>query len=215
MRLKTFLFVSAFFGSTIVQALSLDDTELDFDGIVSELSGQTRAVQSDSDPFDSILLHAGVGLASSYVNVNPEYGSTRTGMLTGLEATFGIDLFSRNWLAEGAFRSYNSERLSKDLEIDIREFDLKFLYHGSFAKRLEARVGAGVSARYLSIVSSSVGLTSLQNYTTPSSLVFTGMSAQLARPVSLGAEIAYRSTLVSETIDRSSLTASLRLDAHF
>lgn len=202
--------------SPLVQAQGLLDDEMDYDSIVESLGATTRAPLEDTDPLANVLLHASLGLASSYISIEPELGSGRSGFLKGIEASFGIDLFSRQWQAEGSVRSFNNDRIDRSTEIGLKEFDLKFLYLGALTRGVKFRTGAGLAARYLNVVNSgATPLTAQSTYTTPASIFFGGMAAQITRNLSIGADLSLRTALIKETVDKSAVGASLRIDAQF
>lgn len=186
--------------------------EMNFDDIVSDLRGSTEGKLGPVDPFDDIMIHAGLGLATSYLSVRPEMGGRQTGFLTGVEANFGIDLFSRSWQAETSLRSFNSEKFSNDFTASLKEFDLKIMHTLSISSKMKLRMGGGLAARYMKVDSN---LAVQNEYTTPASIFDGALRAQLTPALGIGAEVSLRNALISESIDRSSLNAALRLDAQF
>lgn len=199
-----------------------DETFIGFDGIVNELnretqtngaisrSRQTQFIQG-KDPFDSIWMHLGVGYSATTQNVSINNDERLYLGLKGVQAAFGIDLFSENWMAEGTARSF-AESDETTARASLQEFELKMFYKSRLAKNLNLRGGAGLSARYLNLNHPSVGLV---QYTTPSSVATVGADIYLNDHISLGAEISARSTMIAETSDRSSFDATLRIDTHF
>ncbi len=194
----------------------VEEDHISYEGILSELSASNRSTFApvSEDPFSSLLIHGGLGLVSSYVSVAPSGGKSYAGLLTGVEASFGIDLFSRTWLAEGSLRSFGNENFAKDLKVGLREFDLKLVYRNPISSKLMARFGGGLSARYLDVAGPAI-----QNggfvQTTPTSVLTTGLHAYLSRAISIGADVSYRSPLIDETLERASVDGTLKLDAHF
>lgn len=195
-------------------AWSFDENDLSYDDIVSELSGQQRAPILTRDPFADVLIHTGVGFASSYTSILlPQQNLSNQVLLSGFEASLGIDLFSRHWMAEGSIRSFDPTELSTRQTLSLKEFDLKAIYRENLSRRLGLRMGLGLAARYLTFSPSLQAPAS--TYSTPASLISTGLNARISRSFSLLAEVSYRRTLVSDTPDQSALQASLRLDGHF
>lgn len=188
-----------------------------YDSIVEELrSGSSSSYKmGNPDPFASVLIHGGVALTSSYLSLSTPDSKPVFGMLRGFEASFGIDLLSRNWLAEGAVRSFGNDNLDKNHQASLKEFDLKVVYKSSFSRLLRMRVGAGIAARYLTFKRVESGKYIDTKYTTPSSILFVGLEAPLSRRFSIGSDLSLRSAMIDETIDRSTVDASVRLDAHF
>ncbi len=214
--------------STIVQAQ--DDDFVSYDQIVKELSqattSSTRSVlpKVTEDPLANVLIHGGVSFTNSYLSISPSNDSqTVTGFHSGIEATIGIDLFSRNWRAEGSVRSFGSDKIQNH-EVSLKEFDLKLVYQDLWANRLYYRLGGGMAARYLKhrqlageeVTPSAAGdLNQTIEYTTPSSIFFVGLGVDIAKRFSIGAELSYRGALIDETIDKSAFDAAFRIDAHF
>lgn len=188
-----------------------------YDDIVEQLSSGGRSrTQVQGDPLDQIQIHGGVAFASSYVSITPPHEKAVSGMLKGFEASFGIDLFSRHWMAEGAVRSYGSEKLSRQQEADLKEFDLKLVYKDRLSPMLLLRVGAGLAARYLNYRSWAEGRGPVEiNQVTPASIFLVGFGVPINRTLSLGADLSYRSRLIDDTIDRSSLDIALGINANF
>lgn len=192
-----------------------DEAELmDYDSIVRELTNtgtnraQTKALPSD--PFASIMLHGGIGLASTFGSVTHQ-GSRINMDQRGFQAALGIDLFSETWLAEGTARSFTSINYGR-YGVGLKEFDLKLYYRNRMTSNVGLRVGTGLAARYLTI---SAPNSAEVVYTTPSSIFALGAEYYVGRAVSIGAELSARNSLISETVDKSSIDATVRLDTHF
>lgn len=213
--------------STLTSAFSLsswayDSTEgedwVSYDSIISELStskGNANEVLPSDDAFDQIKLHAGVGLATSYVFVSPKQSSRVYGFLRGFEANMGIDLFSRKWMAEGTFRSFGSEELRQGEEISLKEFDLKVVYQDKMSNKLGYKFASGLASRYLNYIANTPNGRIEEKYSTPSAILATGLRAYVSPMISVGADVGYRWAMVEDTIDESAIDAALRLDARF
>ncbi|MCM2282891.1 MAG: porin family protein [Bdellovibrionaceae bacterium] len=190
-----------------------DEDLMDYDQIVRELShGPTNRAQATStttNPFDSVLMHGGVGLASTFSSI-PYQGQRIQLHQQGFQAALGIDLFSEHWLAEGTARSFGNAEYNQ-VNVGLKEFDLKVYYRDRIGSKLGVRAGAGLSARYLTVKSGK----SETVYSTPASVLGLGLEYFLGRSVSLGAEVSARNTLIDETIDRSAIDGTLRVDTHF
>jgi hypothetical protein len=190
-----------------------------YDAIVSELNRQTtsprqgssRAKLASSDPFENVLIHAGVGYTtlSQKVNLTPEQSLDIN--QRGIQASLGIDLFTPYWIAEGSARSF-VESQEETARVAIQEFELKIIHKDRLFKRLGYRAGLGLTARYLTI--QQIGEKPIE-FTTPSTVGTIGMDFYLSELVSLGAEINARTAMISETIDRNSVDATVRFDTHF
>ena len=192
-----------------------DENMIGYEQILKELSRDNAGTIQGSaprnqDPFANIMIHGGVGFVSTFGQVHLP-GETIHLNQNGVQATLGIDLFSQNWFAEGSARSF-SEAAYGSSQVALREFDLKVYYRDRITKTVGYRLGAGLAARYMTIDSTLNGHT---EFTTPASVVSGGLEIYVTRSVSLGGEMAARNAMIGDTGDRSSLDATVRMDAHF
>ncbi len=199
---------------------SLEVDMMDYDAIVRELNTATSpgarsrarvSPDTSDDPLATVLFHGGVGFASTLERIR--HAGQRIDMhQQGIQAAFGIDLFSDHWLAEGTARSFGGADYGK-YNISLKEFDLKLYYRDRIGPKLGLRLGAGLSARYLRVIDSprQAGFV----YTTPSSVAVIGMEFFVVPGLSIGAELSSRNALIAETSDRNAADATLRLDTHF
>lgn len=197
-------------------ATDLDDSDMiGYEQIVKELSGPsssgrtTGSARNVEDPFANIMIHAGVGMVTTFGQAHAPQGSINYNQ-SGIQATLGIDLFNPNWIAEGSARSFAKSEYDQ-AHVALREFDIKFLYKDSITKGIGYRLGAGVAARYMAIDLAGVHT----EYTTPASLFGAGLDLNFTKHVSAGIDVSSRNALVAETGDRNSMDATVRLDAHF
>ena len=206
---------------------SRDSTELDqdmgYDDIVKSLQTQEQQDRAASerlavkktkvtiDPFANVWMHGGFGWATSYQSLSDSRGRELQINQKGIQATLGIDLFSANWEAEGAARSMGDESDRGD-NVSLKEFDLKIFYKNRLNHLAQYRAGGGLSGRYLSLHTSGA---STQNYTTPAAVATFGLDMYLSKELSVGIDTSLRSSLIADTVDRSSIDAVMRLDAHF
>ncbi len=189
-----------------------DESSMGFDSIVKDLtSSRSSIVQTDNDvdPFDLVLIHFGVGLVSSYLSYEAAVGPV-SGVQQGFQATLGIDLFSKNWQAEGAVRSFAETEINKT-RASLHEFDLKIVYSFTSHSSLAPFMGLGVAARYLDVIENDKN----SKYTTPASILFLGSSFNLSENVAIGGEVSYRRPLIDETAERSAVDLALRLNTNF
>lgn len=193
--------------------MAFADEVMDYDAIIEDLNGSSRMeFAEDRDPFSKVKIHASLGMTASYIDVEPEYGPGASGILAGAEATLGIDLFSAAWQAEGAIRSFNSEKLDADTSVSLKEFDLKILHTLPLSAKLRMQLGGGLAARYMNVRSP---FTAGSDYTTPASILGLGFKFQLNKVIGIGLEGSVRTALVDDTIDRSAVNGSIRLNALF
>ncbi len=189
-----------------------DDSAMSFDSIVKDLSSSRSSLapsDSGTDPFDLVLIHFGIGFVSSYISYEANQGPV-SGMQQGFQAALGIDLFSRNWQAEGTVRSF-SETQVKDTRASLHEFDLKIQYTFISYSSLEPYLGLGVAARYLDVNEAG----KISKYTTPASIMTLGSSLKISDSISLAGEMSYRRPLIDETAERSAVDMALRLNTNF
>ena len=201
---------------------SYEDEEniMGYDEIVDKLS-QTRTpgYTANNDPFKNVKIHGGVGFVSSYISLQPPQGGRISGFLKGFEANFGIDLFTPNWVAEGAVRSFSEARIkSSDTDpakTSLREFDLKVVYKPRLSRLLRLRAGAGLAARYLTFSQTLEEGRFRKKYNTPSSILLFGAIARISGNFSVETDLALRSAMIEETIEDSAIDAAIRLSARF
>ena len=133
-NLKNILIVSSLLILPLSALANQSDYDVNYDSIISELSRSRGkvALDSDEDPFNNIKLHGGVGFVTSLISISPG-DRIITGLHNGVEANFGIDLFSRQWMAEGSIRSFGDSHLEGN-NISLKEFDLKLTYHNRLGR---------------------------------------------------------------------------------
>lgn len=186
-----------------------------YDDIVRELKASEVATsvpsRTDSD-FEAIRIHAGTGFVSTHANFRTPGGMPDSASLNGFEVFMGIDLFSRNWIAEGAARSFNPEAFA-GTKIALREFDLKIIHRDTIGRTVYWRGGLGVAARYITFDQKPLGLN--DSYTTPATIFLLGLGAQFNSNLSLGADLNYRTALITDTIEKSAVDGNLRLTGTF
>lgn len=189
-----------------------------YDAIVGELEKMDTpppAEQVSTDPFELAKIHLGFAMVSSYTNFQLSSGKADSGLLSGFEISFGIDLFSPNWMALGSLRSFSSEKMSDSLSAKLQEFDLKIFYKNYLTKRVQAQFGLGLSARYLELGEKQNGIEKKTQYTTPASIVSAGFMARMGKQFFIGPEFSYRAAVINESADKTSFDGMLKLDAQF
>lgn len=201
--------------STNVRADDDEDSYTSYDSIVAEL--KESAEQPEFKPpqedlnWDEVAIHAGVGVTTAFIHLSNPGGDTLSGLLKGIEAHFGVNLFTRKARAEGVFRSFARDELSSNAMADLKEFELRAIYSPVLQDRLLLRLGGGISARYLSVQGSGYA----QRYSTPASSVLVGLERKINPTMSVGPDLSYRSAMIADTLDKTSWNASLRLNATF
>ncbi|MCB0390979.1 MAG: outer membrane beta-barrel protein [Bdellovibrionales bacterium] len=194
-----------------------DDQFESYDDIVDQLSitKSSGKLNYNNDPFDAILLHAGVGMALSMTSFQFDNHSS-TGLFQGVEVNLGIDLFSDNWMAEGSYVNLGRAEIENKESLDyaeLNEFNMKLVYRPHINRFLRFRGTTGLAARYLKYYDNAAN--KVLNFNTPSWAFALGLEAKLTQAFSFTTEIAYRSSMITETIDDNAFGAGLRLDANF
>ncbi|MEK6556262.1 MAG: hypothetical protein AABZ31_13530 [Bdellovibrionota bacterium] len=187
-----------------------------YDDIIKNLKGsEISAAYSGTakSDFDSIKIHAGAGLVNSNLRLDTPKGLASNATVRGVELFVGIDLFSPAWIAEGAVRTFTSERFS-GTTLSLREFDLKVISRNQISKTMFWRAGAGMSARYLDFAEKPAQLEK-RAYTTPASEFVAGLGAQFSPAFSAGIDLSYKNSLINDTIDKSSVDGNIRLTGTF
>jgi len=202
--------ILAFFASTLAQAAVME--EVSYDDLVNQLSQKRQSIATpDTDPFDSIKIHAGFGLIGSANKVNVE-GDNATKWQSGFQISLGVDLFSPHWGAEGDVRNFGQARSGTETR-SLREYDLKFFHRNHFSQTAGYRVGAGVGTRYLKIDDEVNGVFIQDN--TPTAVLFGGIDAYASKGLSFGIEAGWRNSMINATADRNAMDLTLRLDTYF
>lgn len=212
------LFIGLSSASVNAATTDSDESGLGYESIIGELEKQDIPLPvagESEDPFDLAKIHLGFAMLSSYSNFQTANGKGESGLLTGFELSFGIDLFSPNWMALGSIRSYSSEKLGESLRAKLQEFDLKVFYKNYLSRRVQGVFGAGLSARYLDLKTEEAGMQKTTQYTTPASVLSAGFMARMGKQISIGPEFSYRSAMITETADKNAFDGMLKLDAQF
>lgn len=210
--LLTALILALFLAPTIVLAEDEDDNYTNYDSLVSQLEMQAEEpvpVTSDID-WEEVALHGGLGLIASYYNINQSAaGSTvsASGMMRGFQLHFGVNLFTRRARVEGVFRNYASESINNQYVVDLKEFEFRGIYLPPMSDKMKLRFGGGLAARYMTLNS--------EKASTPVAAFLVGFERSITPTVSFGPDLTYRSPLVSDTFDKASFDASLKMNATF
>lgn len=210
---KLILFITIL-GSTIVWA---EGEYTGYDSIVSQLEMQANQPLVVTDDWDEVALHGGVGLNLAYTHLRSPEGVSGSGVMKGLELHFGVNVFTRRARIEGLFRNYGQETLSSSLSADLKEFEFRGVYLPPMPDKMKLRFGLGLSARYMAIEAkaSGGGGRAAHKASTPAAAFLVGFERKLTSTVAIGPDVAYRSALVSDTFDKSSWDATLRMNATF
>jgi len=203
---KGILIVSFLVGISPTFVYAQDETS--FDNIVREMKATLaeplpRPKTIDSD---STRVIAGAALVGNYVNANA--GSA---MLSGFDLHLGVELFSPQWVAEMNLRSFNNGRVNSATSVSLEDYDLQLVHQNDLQKTVSLRVGGGLSAQYLK---TSVNGNSTTD-TTPCFVALIGVDKAFSPKFSIGPDVSYRLPLESDSGEKSSLDASLRVNFYF
>lgn len=206
--LVTILLIST---PTLVQAARGSDKdyeEVTYDELLNELSTKKNKLVNDHvSPFDTVMIHAGLGYISSFANYRANNQNLNR-YQNGLQLSLGIDLFSPNWYSEGVFRNYGVTSQGEE-SINLKEFDLKVGYKAPIAQMWSYSLASGLSNRFLTITDSSKSID--VNTTTPSLLLSAGVYINPNKNLALGLEGSAHSALVNRTVDRDSVDFAFRI----
>lgn len=201
---------------TAVNAFAVDETQ-SYDEIINSLSNNSISARRGSVDsglkLDDIRLHASVGAIASRTNLRSGNGLPGSQAASGAELVMGIDLFSREWLAEGVVRSFHSQEFMST-DFSLREFDLRVIHEGLIGKASRLRLGSGLSSRYITF-SSTPSANVKSEYTTPAFVVLAGFKYPMFAGLVLLGDITYRSSMVTDTIDKGAVDAGLRIGGSF
>lgn len=193
--------------------LAADVEEVSYDDLVNQLNRKKQSYKQSAahDPFDTLKIHAGLGLITSANQVSTTKGSS-TRYQNGFQLSVGIDLFSPEWAAEAALRNFGQASTGSETR-SLREFDLKMMNRGSLSSAVGYRLGAGLGTRYLKIEDGAQNIS--VNDSTATAIIFGGFEAFASKNMSLGIETGFRTALMNDTADKGSLDMMIRLDTYF
>ena len=186
-----------------------------YDQIVRELSGGSVSSKATDAglKFEDIRFHIAVGAIGSRMSLKSDKGMPTTKNMRGAELVVGIDLFTRDWLAEGAIRTYTRQEFM-ETDVSLREFDMRLVHEHSMSRQSIIRAGAGIATRYLNFgASPAIGVSRSQ--TTPAMLALLGYKHNIVNNLMVSADLGYRSSFVDDTDDEGSVDASLRIGGTF
>ena len=221
MNKKILLSLLLVFVNQLTFAAEDTDYEGGFDSLVKELTQSRSTVDESSniDPFDLVKIHFGIGVVNTLITFDTNKGLVSGGQ-HGFQASLGIDLFSPNWVAEGVVRSFAEVEMDQTWA-SLHEFDLKIAYQSTSRRFFNPFLGLGMAARYLDLKQmektspAAAPTKTLTQHSTPSSVIFTGISYPITDGMSLAAEISYRKPIIDETIERSAADFTIRFNTHF
>lgn len=195
--------------TTKVQAKENNEyTELTYDELLQELQSKHRSLHQKSySSFDDIKIYAGLG----YINALSTIKHNQSDIYryqNGVQLSLGVDLFSRNWYAEGVFRNFGLTNYGFE-ELSLKEIDLKIGHQALISGAWFYTLGGGLTNRYLHYSDPLHKFSS--DVSTPFITLSTGAFLQLNSNLSFGIEINTKAALVGRTIDKNSNDFTLRM----
>ncbi len=202
-------------GSTNVAAD--EESYTSYDDIVAELRAtaeQPTKPESDLE-WEAVALHAGMGLTAETLSFETPDGISGSGILKGIEAHVGMNIFSRKARAEFLFRTYAKEPIASGVSADLKEFELRVVFLPMVNDKMNFRLGGGFAARDLQLSARSGEFRNEYASSTPASTFFLGVERKVTHNLTFGPDVSYRSSMVSDSIDRRAFNATLRMNATF
>lgn len=194
----------------ISSAAALEDgyREVSYDDLLQEISAKKSRVTKDlNNPFDNILVHAGIG----YVNSFSSYRAGDNNLeryQNGIQLSVGVDLFSDHWVGEGAFRNFGLTRTGSE-ELYTKEIDLKIGYQNKLQDVWNWTASAGLATRYVTITDRPKNIN--VDDSTPSLMGSLGIKADVNKFISLSVETGLRSSLIQKNSDRYGLDLTFKI----
>jgi hypothetical protein len=207
--IKTILSAAAVFSllSTIAQA-----QEIGYEDTVAHLKAQLKdePAPMKRNPWETVEMNAGLALAASYVSV-AQSGANIDALLKGFDLHMGIDFPNSNWEAEGAFRSFSSERASADYNVSLTELEGKLVHKTEIYESTKLRLGGGLSTRFLK----TMDVHGATSESSPALVLLAGIDRKLSSKFSFGPDLTYRTPMSSASHEHGSTDGSLRLNLLF
>ena len=204
-----------FFILTILAAsTTLADYE-SYDEIVDKLSKfsttETHTPKKYVAPMRTFSkAHLGLGFTQTFYDADAVNLDSRMQNQGGLLIAVGIDLLNEKWAIEGSYINYGKIQPSSNT-IKLREFTVRALYKPNMNKSWNARIGLGVSSRFLNVSNSQIN----EDYRTPSGLFLFGLESYINSSVSFGADLSFKTAMIDDTIDKNSVDLAFKVDTHF
>lgn len=201
--------------SALAHAQEDPDSFKQYNSIVSDLKSSLGEQPQDLSLDNRPRLHAGVAIAGSYLSIVTPNGSRVSGLLKGFEGHIGMDLLSSDMTLEGSLRIYAAEDLSSRLTADMKEADIKLVYNMHMLNQNSLRIGGGFSTRFLSLKGFAYGSDTTVNDTSPSLMLLIGYQKRLSPNLSVGPDLSYRTALSTDSVAKTTVDGTLRMNATF
>jgi len=187
------------------------DDYYSYDNIVDQLkTDKPKEVELTQD-YEDIFFHVGAGFSQSILNLKSS-NSSDTVAMNGIEIKGAINLMSPFWLAEGSIRNFNSTRDNK-ASYKLREFELRITRFTPMSRTWFNRVTTGLSARFLESDLEERGVN--KDYSTPSLVLGGGLGFNINNRMAIVGDLAFKTSMIEDTIDKNVFDMTLRLDTRF
>lgn len=195
-----------------------DGSYVGYDEIVNELKNTIKEESEPKPPPEDdqdTAMHGGLALTTSWVSLNTPNGAGSAGLLKGAEFSIGMNLFSKNYRAEGAFSNYSQANLNSTNKADLREFEARLVYLSALEDVTNLRLGTGISARSMDIDSYANGRWSSYQSSTPNWIFMAGFERKVLPNFTIGPDLSLRTAMVGDAYEKTAWDASFRLNATF
>lgn len=187
-----------------------------YDSIVRSLAGaSTTATVStpDSDPLANVKFHIAVGAIASHLMLTNMPSLPSSAELHGVNVDLGIDLFSPYWQAVGTITSFQTD-YEHQTQLQMKEFGMLVQHKMPLENSIAFVLGAGLTARYLSLSGNIPSGVAAEN-TTPASEFDGGLDFGITQGFSVDINAAYEAALVHQTADAGSINGTVMLAGTF
>lgn len=210
---KTLLLLIA--GLTWTISLHADEWSSDQSTWFPELS---RKKQTDPlSIFDDVRLHGGISFLSSLQEMQINSDNRIRGGVRGFGITFGVDLFSRNWIAEGVLVNFPESPID-NYRVSSNGFELRLLYSLEMTRNFTATFGPGMASRNFRIIRSGPGLDGIippeKTFQSGSTVLTAGAHYWPGQEISIGLEAANYMPMAGAE-DPSALDLGVNISGHF
>tara|TARA_B100001248_G_C27399150_1_gene468473 strand:- start:8733 stop:9365 length:633 start_codon:yes stop_codon:yes gene_type:complete len=210
MRTIILFLISPVFAHAMQSEVTYDDY-YSYDNIVDQLKTERPAEEEYMKDYEDIYFHVGAGFTQSILNAKSNTASD-TVTMNGIEIKGAINLMSPFWLAEGSIRNFNSTRDSK-ATYKLREFELRITRLTPMSRVWFNRVTTGLSTRFLE--SNLETRSETKDYSTPSLILGGGLGFNLNERMALVGDLAFKTSMIDDTIDKNVFDLTVRLDTRF
>lgn len=197
------MFFGVFLLPTIVHAAEESEG---YNAIVDELKSSLNDEKPiKKDVSEPAHVEVGGAIVGDYVQVGG--GSSGSVMLTGFDFHIAFDLLTPTWVTEGSYRSFGTSQINKTSSASAQELDFKLIHKSQLPGRTWLRIGGGLSAQTLR--------TTTGTEEGPAAILLLGIDKTLTARVSIGPDVSLHLPISSNSDERGSGDASMRLSFHF